>query len=224
MKITMLRTEFESHEDEIQALKEHIDRLEKNREKLISSLEKKKVVDNTLNVHLDEDDLVNFDYKSDCDKKLLALLFWDKLSDPQKKIFSDIEQMEIRSSLNKKLEGIMTDPVKMRQHFLKGSAPILDKMLKAAANTDRIQPTVDYAMKEVWEVLKSVITNASNPAPLIDLKGKEISAQIDEILTQLTSQNITMDEAKELMGLVSSGFNLQQLPILMQKLEMLESK
>ena len=79
-----------------------------------------------------------------------------------------------------------------------------------------------FATKEVWSVLKEIIQTATNPAPLLDLKGKSISDQIDVILTKVSTGEIDFTQAKEYMSLVSSGFNLQTLPQLMSQLEALE--
>ena len=53
---------------------------------------------------------------------------------------------------------------------------------------------------------------------------KEISEQIDEILTNVSNGSINFEQAKEYMALVSSGYNLQELPKLMAQLDALENK
>lgn len=214
---------FETQEEEIKALRSHIKRLEKNREKLLDQLMTKEKKDAVFRVHFDESDLINFYELDKCDKKLLAILYWEKLTDQQKNVFTDREQMELQKQYERKQHEIMSDPTKMRQYFLKGAAPILDNIIKLA-NGDNKLTADNFAIREVWEVLKGVIQAANNPAPMIDLRGKDVSAQIDEILTSVTKGDITFIEAKEYMSLVSSGFNLQELPKLMAKLEQLEQQ
>lgn len=177
-----------------------------------------------LSVNLTEANLVNFSHYGECDQKLLALMFWDKLTPQQKDVFSDEFYKEAEEEYKKKIEDRMSDPTKMRQHFLNGAAPILDDIV-AYANGNKKNAVEDkYYVSEVWDVLKGIISTANAPAPLVDLKGKEVSDQIDEILTQVTAGNITFDAAKEYMSLVSAGFNLQELPKLMAALEAIESK
>jgi hypothetical protein len=212
---------FDSLQEENEYLRSHIDKLEASREKLVNQLMKKEENDVLMNIDFTEDDLVNFKHFDKCDQKLLAIMFWDKLTDEQKKIFPDWEFKQLHESYNKRVEETMNDPTKMRQYFLKGSAPILDSII-SMANGESKNITESYAFREVWEVLRGIITAASNPAPMIDLRGKDISAQIDEILSAVTKGDITFNEAKEYMSLVSSGFNLQELPKLMSKLEALE--
>jgi len=201
---------------------EEVVKLRMNNEKLSLKLAKTELVHKEINCHLTKDDLSRFFDLGECDQKLMAHLFWEDLTKDMKNVFMDKHFMEDEKHIQKQINERMTDPVKMRQHFLKGAAPILNDVI-AMAKSDKKSPANPFAFTEVWEVLRGIITSASNPVPLIDLKGKTISDQIDEILTQVTEQKITFVEAKELMSLVSSGFNLQELPKLMAKLEQLEN-
>ena len=208
-------------------LQSQVDKLNEQvkREKLRASIAETTLDTQTrMNCTILESDIKEWPFISVCDKKILAVLYWDRLSEQQQAEFDDRAFKEIEEASKKYRDDIMTDPVKMKQHFLKGAYPILNKILNDASSPKKNAPRPSYETTEVWEVLRGIITSASNPAPLIDLKGKTITLQIDEILTNLTDQKITMDEAKDLMGLVSSGFNLQQLPLLMEKLTAIESQ
>lgn len=158
-----------------------------------------------------------------CDQKVLAVLYWDELTDEQKSVFSDSDYMEHEKYNDRKKQEIMLDPVKMRQHFLSAAAPILENML-GTAKGESGKKVDEWAAREVWDVLKAIITTANDPAPLMNLKGKAIDEQINEILTSVSLQKITIQEAKDMMSLVSTGFNLQELPKLMAKLEQIEGK
>jgi hypothetical protein len=223
MSTPQLEEHFETPEDEIKALKHKVAQLESNREKLLDSLRIKKAKDGVHNVHLSVDSLKEFFHLGKCDQKLLAILYWDKLTREQKEVFTDHEEMELEQEYERKMHEIMTDPTKMRTHFLRGAAPILDDMLKLAKG-EKVGTSDNFAFREVWEVLRDMINKANSPVPMLDLKGKEISDQIDTILTKVSAGEISFIEAKEYMSLVSSGFNLQELPKLMAKLEMLESQ
>lgn len=157
------------------------------------------------------------------DKKVLAALYWDDLSDVQKSDFDDKEYIEMTKIQQKKHEEYINDPVKMRTHFLIESAPLMDIMIQASLGKKDIKPANELAVREVWNVLKGIIQSANNPAPLLDLKGKGIDDQIDTILEKVSTGEIDFEQAKDYMSLVSSGFNLQKLPELITKLEALEA-
>lgn len=221
--MTETAEKYESPEEEIEALRSKINQLEINREKLLAQLMMKEEKAKFFRVHFDESDLINFYQFDKCDKKLLAILYWEKLTEQQKKTFNDREQMDLQKEYDRKQQQMMSDPTKMRQYFLKGASPILDNIIRLA-NGDNKLSADNYAIREVWEVLKGVIQSANNPAPMMDLRGKDISSQIDEVLSSVSKGDITFIEAKEYMSLISSGFNLQELPKLMAKLEAIEQQ
>jgi len=221
MAPTQEKEDFDTPEEYISFLEKKVKRLESNKKKLLTSLQIKADKDSEHFIYMPESELTNFMHMNKCDQKLMGILYWDKLSDTQKKQFTDWEELELSKSNERRLQQIMSDPTKLRQHFLRNAAPVMDTILKLA-NGDKKLTVDNFAIKEVWEVLKGIITQASNPAPMLNLKGKEVSDQIDEILSQLTTGQINFDEAKEFMSLVSAGYNLQELPKLMAKLEALE--
>lgn len=164
-----------------------------------------------------------------CDKKVLAALYWEQLSDLQKEEFTDHEYISLQKVKAAKHAELMADPVKLKRSFLEGAAPLIDEMIQLANGTKKGAKTKSsddeaWARREIWEVLKGIIASTDNPAPMIDLKGKTIDDQINQILTKVSEGQITIADAKEYMQLVSSGFNLQQLPKLLASLEALENK
>ena len=162
------------------------------------------------------------------DKKVLAALYWEDLTDTQKEDFSNNEYIELQKIKDEKQAQLIADPVRMKRHFLAGASHLIDEMISLAngkkKNTVKDSDSEAWAKREIWSVLKEVISKAESPAPMLDLKGKTIDDQIDQILTKVSQGQITIVDAKEYMALVSSGFNLQQLPKLMASLEKLESK
>lgn len=163
-----------------------------------------------------------------CDKKVLAALYWEHLNDNQKEEFTDHEYISLQKFKAAKTAELISDPVKMKKHFLTEAAPLIDEMVQLAygkkPNAKKISSTEEWAKREIWDVLKDVITRANDPAPMMNLKGKSIDEQINQILTKVSEGQITIADAKEYMALVSAGFNLQQLPKLMASLEALEKK
>lgn len=113
-------------------------------------------------------------------------------------------------------------PANLRAHFLKRAAPLIDEYIEGAfgrkaVNGDKI------ARFEVWSMLKEIIMTAKNPAPLMDIKGKSIDEQVNQILTFVSEGKITLDEGKEYLSLVQQGFELTELPKLMSQMEKLET-
>jgi len=170
--------------------------------------------------------LSDWDGLDDCDKKVLAALYWEQLSDKQKGEFTDSQYIDLQKIKAAKHAELMSDPVKMKKNFLEGAAPLLDDMIQLATgnkkNTTKDGDNEAWAKREIWGVLKDIIVRTDNPAPMLDLKGKTIDDQINAILTQVSAGQITIADAKEYMALVSAGFNLQQLPKLLATLEKLE--
>jgi len=163
-----------------------------------------------------------------CDKKVLAALYWEELTDIQKSDFSDSEYISLQKLKAAKHAELMSDPVKMKKNFLEGAAPLIDEMIALAngkkKNTTKDTDNESWAKREIWGVIKEIISRTDNPAPMMDLKGKTIDDQINQVLTSVSQGNITIADAKEYMALISSGFNLQQLPKLLATLEKIENK
>lgn len=164
------------------------------------------------------------------DKKVLAALYWEDLTDTQKSDFTDAEYIDLQKVKAAKHAELVSDPVKMKKHFLEGAAPLIDEMLSLANGQKKSKSAVKdtdneaWAKREIWSVLKDIIRTTDNPAPMLDLKGGTIDEQINTILEKVSAGQITIADAKEYMALVSAGFNLQQLPKLMKSLEALEKK
>lgn len=207
-------------EKQVENLTTRLKKADFDKSTAISTLRK----ETRLNCHVIESDILDWPFLSICDKKILAVLHWNKLSEQQQAEFDDIAFKEIEEASQKFREDTMTDPIKMKRFFLKHSYPILNQMLDSATNPNTKIKTDGYAFKEVWEVLRGIINSTNDKAPALNLKGKEVTDQIDEILTNVTAGKITFEQAKDYMELVSSGFNLQELPKLMATLTALEAK
>ena len=112
-------------------------------------------------------------------------------------------------------------PSSLRMHFLRKSAPLIDNYIDVALGSAIPLSTNAQVQHEVWDTLKQIILSAKNPAPIVDLRGKAVSDQIDEILIMATEGRCTLEEAKELMSLVQQGYELNEIPELMKQFEKL---
>ncbi|MHA1220146.1 MAG: hypothetical protein ACTSQB_00255 [Candidatus Heimdallarchaeota archaeon] len=114
-------------------------------------------------------------------------------------------------------------PMNLRRHFLHRASPLIDEYINAALGTSTFSATSDHARSEVWGILKQLIIEAKNPAPMLDLRGKNIEEQIDKILTLVSTGGISLEEGREYISLVQQGFEAAELPKLMQQMEKLEA-
>ena len=210
---------FESKAEEIVFLRKTLDSERRRRYNVEHDLNEQSTMKACL---CDPKKIIDFDKLNIIDKRLYAHTYWAELTDKQKRSFIDKDFKDAEESYKTKVKERMSDPNKMRAYFLTHSSPIMDDIIDMAKGSTS-KASDSYAFKEVWEVLRGLINAANAKAPVLDLKGKEVSEQIDEILTQVTAGDITFDDAKQYMSLVSSGFNLQELPKLMAKLDALES-
>jgi len=185
----------------------------------------KQTIDDRPYLVFERSDIKQWPMLPDEDKKVLAVLYWEELTDTQKEDFSNHEYIELMKLRERQNEELVNDPVKMRRKFLVDAAPLVDKMVNLALGKSKKLDVIDeLATKEVWSILKGIIESANNPAPLLDLKGQSIDTQIDLILEKVSLGDIDFEQAKEYMALVSSGFNLQKLPQMLAKLESLEAR
>ena len=114
-------------------------------------------------------------------------------------------------------------PSKIRAHFLKNAFPLVDEYIGAALGTSRMNANNAIAQNAVWEILKQIILEAKNPAPMMDLRGKTIDEQVDKILTMVSEQKCTLDEGKEYLSLVQQGLELTEIPKMVKQMESLEA-
>jgi len=211
---------FDSDSDEIKYLRKQLSKERSRRYDAEHELNK----ESTLRACVRDPTDIDFDKLSIIDKRLFAHTNWNKLSDKQKRTFVDKDFKDAEEIYKLKVKERMSDPIKMKEYFLNASAPILDNMIDMATNPSIKLASDGFAFREVWEVLRGILNSTKNKATPLDLRNKDISQQVDEILTSVTAGDITFDEAKEYISIVSSGFNLQELPKLMAKLELIESK
>ena len=114
-------------------------------------------------------------------------------------------------------------PSNIRAHFLKNAFPLVDEYIGAALGTSRMQSNNAMAQTAVWDILKQIILEAKNPAPMLSLKGKTIDEQVNEILTKVSTQELTLDEGKDYLSLVQQGFELTEIPKMMKQVENLQA-
>lgn len=148
-------------------------------------------------------------------------------NDYMKKLFEgvpdpDDECYQVNFRIKDKREFIPS-PANLKAHFLHRASPLIDEYIDAALGNSTFSATSDHARFEVWTLLKTIIIEAKNPAPILDIKGKTIDDQVSQILTLASTGKCTLEEARDFLSLVQQGFELTELPEIMKKMESLEA-
>ena len=113
----------------------------------------------------------------------------------------------------------MSNSIKLRQKFLSEAAEyILDEYIKSAKGVSKFQSSNATAREELWELVKSAIQQADDPTPLAKLTDGDITQRVDAVLSEVASGELTPDEGKKLIGLLQAGFDITELPKLIEKL------
>ena len=118
----------------------------------------------------------------------------------------------------------MSTPNKLRHKFLSEAAEfILDEYIGSAKGDSKFKSNSSTAREELWELVKSAIQQADDPTPLAKLTDGDITQRVDAVLEEVASGAITPDEGKKLIGLLQAGFDITELPALIERLSELET-
>jgi len=112
----------------------------------------------------------------------------------------------------------MKTPIEIRKQFLEKAAPIIDEYINAGLSDVEFKGASGEARAEVWDTIKQIILNASDPTPLAKLTDGDITQRVDAVLAEVANGEITPDEGKKLIGLLQAGFDVTELPALIEKL------
>ena len=117
----------------------------------------------------------------------------------------------------------MNDPTKLRKKFLSEYADDLLELYGAASTgKGTFFKCIDSAREEMWDLLKHIIKTADDPTPLAKLTDGDITQRVDAVLSEVASGELTPDEGKRLIGLLQAGFDITELPKLIEKLNEME--
>jgi len=100
-------------------------------------------------------------------------------------------------------------PNKLRAEFIREAKPVMDAYLDVSKGTGVLKGNKEINAK-VWDVLSQIILQAD------DLRKIHATTHTD-ILKLLRRGKVTISEAKELMEIMKSVFEMEELPKLMEK-------
>jgi hypothetical protein len=116
----------------------------------------------------------------------------------------------------------MTVPIELRKQLLEKAAPIIDEYINAGLSDTGFKGISGEARSELWDTIKQIILGASDPTPLSKLTDGDISQRVDAVLSEVACGDITPAEGKKLIGLLQAGFDVAELPKLIERLNEIE--
>ena len=113
----------------------------------------------------------------------------------------------------------MNTALSLRQVLMKDAHEIAQLYVDAAQGKATFMRTLPEARKEVWSLIKDIIAGSSDPLPLAKLTDGDISERVDAVLGQVAEGVITPEDGKRLIGLLQAGFEITELPKLLERFE-----
>lgn len=97
----------------------------------------------------------------------------------------------------------MSDAKKIRSEFIKDIAPLVKDMVLLARGKGVVANMDEKARDQVWEVAKQIILQTGDT--------QELEARnIQDVLNLIAKGKVTPSEAKDLMQLVQSKFEMEE--------------
>lgn len=128
---------------------------------------------------------------------------------PLKKVPLDIED-----------EGtVMITPTDLRQEFIRKAQPLVDEYVGAALGTSELRSTNAQARHAVWETLQKIIEQADDAIKSSALTSPDTAKKIEGVLAQVANGELTPRQAKDLMALITAGFEVTDVQKLMSVME-----
>ena len=122
----------------------------------------------------------------------------------------------------------MKKVTKVRGDFIEGASLVLQHRLSQATGGESGKSPLDPARcetdvhEQIIGDLMDLIKQADDPTPLAKLTDGDITQRVDAVLTEVASGDLTPDEGKRLIGLLQAGFDITELPALIERLNEIE--
>ena len=89
---------------------------------------------------------------------------------------------------------------------------------KSSAPKYQMSKTQEQVFKQVWPTIHEIVTKADDSVN-VAFKDKDTAEKVDEVLQQVADGELTADEGKKLISLISMGIEAQEIPKLVKALE-----
>ena len=128
---------------------------------------------------------------------------------------NDINKNENDSPLTK-AEGIelAKTPAELRAYFVNKAKPMIDEYIGAALGKSELKSTNSDARKETWGLLRDIINSAGNLTK-IDAENTK------DVIKMLKDGAITIQDAKDLMQMLSTQSDIEDIKVLLEKVNQL---
>ncbi len=103
-------------------------------------------------------------------------------------------------------------PAELRGYFVNQAKPILDEYIGSALGTSELKSNNSDARQETWKLLRDIILGAGN-------LQKIEAGSTAEVVNMLSDGRITFQEAKELMNMLSTKSEIDDLKVLLEKMD-----
>jgi len=111
---------------------------------------------------------------------------------------------------------------KLRSKLITDAVQVIEDIIGEASGKRQSALVDKEYQKMVWDALVPIIQQADNPTPLAKLTDGDITQRVDAVLSEVACGAITPDEGKKLIGLLQAGFDITELPKLIERLSDLE--
>jgi hypothetical protein len=109
-------------------------------------------------------------------------------------------------------------PRDYRAALLTGLKPFIDDFIAVAnGEQEKFTCTNNFAITEAWELIKELVTQADDPTTIA--WNGSAHEKIDAVLSQVAAGQLSPDEGKRLIALVSAGYEITELEDIRAKLE-----
>lgn len=114
----------------------------------------------------------------------------------------------------------------IRKQFLQEVPAIVERVCKAYSENTPIASLTkqeEALLKHLWPTIHSLITAVEDAAEVANLSSGTISERVDSVLEQVASGTLTIQQGKRLIEMLQAGFDITELPKLIEKLAEIES-
>lgn len=111
-----------------------------------------------------------------------------------------------------------------RKKVIEISSRIIELLHETAF--DSLRPMTESqvtAVQLLMPMITDVVKDSKKISKTLNVRGKGIGEQIDDILNGLSQGELSFTEAKDYLSMISQGYELTELPELMKKLEAIEN-
>ena len=117
----------------------------------------------------------------------------------------------------------MKDPSEMRKEFLSNTKDFMEKYLDSATGKAPFACPDKAIRDNVWNLIAKLILQSDDPIKLKGLGEGTITEQVDLVMKSVADGNLTIQQGKRLIEMLQAGFDITELPKLIEKLNEIET-